>query len=57
MKRPYKILLILTGALALTVVVIAANVSRSRSQVRGVEADIRYGSTPRLVEGDRKSVV
>lgn len=51
MKRPYKILLILTGALALTVVVIAANVSRSRSQVRGVEADIRYGSTPRLVEG------
>ena len=50
MKRPYKILLILAGALLLTVIVIAANVSRSRSQVRSIEADIRYGHTPRLVE-------
>ena len=50
MKRPYRILLTLAGALALTAIVIAANVVRSRSQVRGVEADIRYGRTERLVD-------
>lgn len=49
MKRPYKILLILLGALALFVLVVVANVSRSRSQVRGVDVDIRYGRAPRLV--------
>ncbi len=49
MKRPYKILLILLGALALVVLVIAANMSRLRSQVRGVEVSIRYGRAPQLV--------
>lgn len=50
MKRPYKILLILLGAAALAVMVIVANVSRSRSQVRGLEVHIRYGRTPCLVD-------
>lgn len=49
MKRPYKILLMLLGALALGVLVVVANVSRSGSQVRGVEVDIRYGRAPHLV--------
>lgn len=50
MKRPYKIMLILAGTLALAVLVIVANVMRSRSQVRGVEVSIRYGHTPVLVK-------
>lgn len=54
-KRPYKILLILAGALAVAVLVIATNVTRSRSQVRGVEADLRYGRAPVLV--DEQTVV
>ena len=49
MKRPVKILLILLGAAVLTVLVVVANVSRSRSQVRGIEVAIRYGDTPVLV--------
>ena len=49
MKRPYKIMLILAGALALAVLVIVANVNRSHSQVRGIEVSIRYGRTPVLV--------
>ncbi len=49
MKRSTKILLILLGALLLAVLVVVANVVRSRSQVRGVEVDIRRGSTPALV--------
>lgn len=51
MKRPYKILLILLGALALLVLVVWANIQRTHSVVRGVEVDIRYGKAPRLVEG------
>lgn len=50
MKRPYKILLILLGAIALGVLVVVANVTRSNSQVRGVEVDIRYGRVPHLVD-------
>lgn len=49
MKRPYKIMLILAGALALTVLVIVANVNRSHSQVRGIAVSIRHGHTPVLV--------
>lgn len=49
MKRSTKILLILLGALLLAVLVVVANVVRSRSQVRGIEVDIRRGSTPALV--------
>ena len=49
MKRSVKILLILLGAALLTVLVIVANISRSRSQVKGVEVAIRYGDTPVLV--------
>ena len=48
-KRPYKILLILVGALALLVLVVVANVNRTRSVVRGVEVNIRYGKAPQLV--------
>ena len=55
MKRPYKIMLILLGTIAVAVLVIVANVSRSRSQVRGVEVSIRYGKTPMLV--DEQTVV
>ncbi len=50
MKRPYKILLILLGAVVLAVLVVVANFSRSNSKVRGIEVDIRYGRTPRLVD-------
>ena len=50
MKRPYKILLILLGAVVLAVIVVAANISRSRSAVKGVEVNIRYGKTPPLVD-------
>ena len=55
MKRQYKIMLIMVGALALLVLVVVANASRSRQQVRAVEASIRYGSTPVLV--DEQTVV
>ena len=50
MKRPYKILIIVLGAIALAVLVLVANVSRSRSTVRGIEVTIRYGRTPQLVD-------
>lgn len=49
MKRPYKIMLILLGAVAVAVLVVVANVGRSRSQVRDVEVHLRYGRTPHLV--------
>lgn len=49
LKRPAKIMLILLSAAVLAVLVIFANVARSRSQVRGIEVVIRYGDTPRLV--------
>lgn len=51
MKRSVKISLIVLGAALLAVLVVVLNVSRSNSQVRGLEADIRYGSTPMLVSG------
>lgn len=51
MKRSVKISLIVLGAALLAVLVVVLNVSRSNSQVRGLEADIRYGSTPVLVSG------
>ena len=50
MKKSVKILLILLAALVLGVMVIVANVSRNRSQVRGVTIHIRYGRMPHLVE-------
>ena len=50
MKRPYKILLIVLGAIVLAVLVVIGNVSRSRSTVRGIEVNIRYGRTPKLVD-------
>lgn len=50
MKRRTRILLILLGAVVLTVLVVVANVSRSRSTVRGIEVNIRYGRTPQLVD-------
>ena len=49
MKRPAKIMLIVLSAVVLAVLVIVANVVRSRSQVRGIEVVIRYGDTPQLV--------
>ncbi len=51
MKRSVKISLIVLGAALLAVLVVVLNVSRSNSQVRGLEANIRYGSTPVLVSG------
>lgn len=50
MKRPYKILIIILGALALAVLVVIANVNRTNSTVRGVEVNISYGRTPHLVD-------
>lgn len=49
MKRSTKIMLIVLSAVVLAVLVIVANMTRSRSQVRGIEVAIRYGSTPHLV--------
>lgn len=49
MKRPVRILLILAGALVLAVLVLVANVGRSRSTVKGMEVMIRRGDTPALV--------
>lgn len=49
LKRSVKILFILAGAVLLALLVIVANISRSRSQVQGVEVSIRYGHTPELV--------
>lgn len=42
-------MLILLGAVALLVLVVVANISRSRSTVRGIEVNIRYGRQPQLV--------
>lgn len=49
MKRPWKITIILLGAVAVALLVVVANVGRSRSQVRDVEVHLRYGRTPHLV--------
>jgi cell division protein FtsQ len=49
LNRPAKIMLILLSAVVLTVLVIVANVARSRSQVRGIEVAIRYDGIPHLV--------
>ena len=49
MKRPAKIMLILLGTALLAILVVVANVSRSRSIVRGIEVAVRYGDSPRLV--------
>lgn len=49
MKQPYKILVIVMGAILLAVLVVVANVNRSRSTVRGIEVNIRYGRMPQLV--------
>ncbi|MBQ9417877.1 MAG: hypothetical protein IJU19_04770 [Bacteroidales bacterium] len=50
MKRPYTILLILLGAIALLVLTIVANISRSHSTVSGIEVSLRCGDTPQLVD-------
>lgn len=55
MKRSVKIMLILLSAVVLAVLVIVANVARSRSQVRGIEVALRYGDTPQLVS--RQAVI
>lgn len=59
MKRPYKILLIILGAVVLAVLVVIGNVSRSRSTVRGIEVNIRQGRVPQLVDDQtvRDSIV
>ena len=51
LKRPYKILIIVLGALAVAVLVVVANVRRSNSTVRDIEVNVRYGRTPQLVDG------
>lgn len=55
MKRYHTVLLVLLGAIAVSVLTVVANVARSRSQVSGIEVSIRYGQTPALV--DRQMVV
>lgn len=55
MNQKTRILLIMLGTVAVAALVIVANVSRSRSQVRGVEVSIRYGRAPVLV--DEQTVV
>ena len=50
MKRPYKILIIILGAVLLAALVVVANIRRSHSMVRGIEVNIRYGRTPVLVD-------
>ena len=50
LKRHTKIMLIVLSAVVLAVLVLVANVVRSRSQVKGIEVMIRYGDTPQLVE-------
>lgn len=42
-------MLLLLGVAVLAVLVMVANVSRSRSQIRGIDVDIHYGRTPHLV--------
>lgn len=54
MKRPAKIALILSSILLLAILVLVANVVRSRMQVRGIEVVLNYGDTPMLV--DQKTV-
>ena len=55
LKRPVKIALIISSVLLLAILVIVANVMRSRMQVRGIEVEINYGDTPRLV--DQQTVI
>ena len=55
MKRPAQIVLIISGILLLAILVVVANVVRSHMQVRGIEVEINYGDTPKLV--DQKVVV
>lgn len=55
MNRKTRILLIMLGTIAVAVLVVMANISRSRSQVCGVEVSIRYGHAPKLV--DEQTVV
>ena len=50
LKRPVKIALLVLCAVGLAVLVVVANVARSRSQVRGLEVVVRYGDTPELVD-------
>lgn len=49
MKRATKIGLIIGGAVLLFALTVVANISRSRSQVRGIEVSIRHSRTPQLV--------
>lgn len=55
MKRPVKIALILSSVVLLAIVVIVANMMRSRMQVRGIEVVLNYGDTPQLV--DQQTVI
>ncbi len=50
MKRGVKIGLILVGSIALAVLTIVANVSRSRSHVHGIDVSIRCNNAPKLVD-------
>ncbi|MCR4659382.1 MAG: hypothetical protein K5650_03700 [Bacteroidales bacterium] len=50
MKRTTHILLIVLGAVALAVLVIVANVARSRSQVAGLKIKINYDGQSHLVD-------
>ena len=49
MRRPYKIMLIILGAILLAALVVVANISRSNRHVQGIEVSIRYGHAPELV--------
>ena len=55
LNRSAKIMIILAGAALLALLVLVVNLSRSGSQVKGLEVVIRYGDTPQLV--DRQVVI
>lgn len=55
MKRPVKIALIISSVLFLAILVVVANVIRSHMQVRGIEVELNYGNTSRLV--DQQTVI
>lgn len=50
-KKPYRILFILLGTVVVAILVIVANVNRSRRHVQGIEVNIRYGSAPKIIDG------
>lgn len=49
MKRPHTILIVFFGAILVLILIVLANISRSRSVVSGIEVSVHYGKVPPLV--------